>query len=385
MIRENSSRPSPKGSFISARLPLVALLTMTGLASVIACSSDDGDDDTDAVDLDGVSPVVVEARPALPAATPAPAPPPGSDTPNGLSLPTGMADWRVIGVVNIPSVDGSAATVRAILGNDAAVAAARSGQTNPWPDGAMLGHLQWQPGSEPASGTAVTPGAFARATVMVKDAEEYEADGGWAYGVWQGTDLVPPAAPAAGMPAFDRACVDCHVARVPDQDFVFTIPGELPSVEAITAAPVLANGMELPAGILDWRIIGVASREADANPTIRVIVGNDIAVEAARSGNTESWPDGSMLAHYSWVAGENPVAPDTVNPVSFAAFTLMLKNADDFAADGGWAYGVWSSLSLTAPEADDFDRACVNCHTDLVPDTDFVFTRPGALPAAFTD
>jgi hypothetical protein len=92
-----------------------------------------------------------------------------------------------------------------------------------------------------------------------------------------------------------------------------------------------------------------------------------------------------MLAHYSWVAGENPVAPDTVNPVSFAAFTLMLKNADEFAADGGWAYGVWSSMALTEPEADDFDRACVNCHVESVPDTDYVFTRPGALPAAFTD
>ncbi len=384
MIRENSSRPSPKGSLRSTRLPLVALLTMTSLGAVLACSSDDdGDTDTEVLELDGVTPVDVTERPPLP--PPPPAPEPGSDTPNGLSLPTGMADWRVIGVVNIPSVDGSAATVRAILGNDTAVEAARSGQTNPWPDGSMLGHLQWQPGSEPASGTAVTPGAFARATVMVKDAEEYEADGGWAYGVWQGTDLVPPAAPAAGMPAFDRACVDCHVSRVPDQDFVFTIPGELPDQAAVTAAPTLANGMELPAGILDWRIIGVASRELDPNPTIRVIVGNDIAVEAARAGNTAPWPDGSMLAHYSWVPGENPVAPDTVNPVSFSGFTLMLKNADDFAADGGWAYGVWSSLALTPPAADDFDRACVNCHTDLVSDTDFVFTRPGELPEAFIE
>ena len=382
MIRENSSRPSPKGSLNFARLPLVALLTMTSLGAVLACSSDDDGGDTDVLELDGIEPVDVPERPAP---APAPAPAPGSDTPNGLSLPAGMADWRVVGVVNVPSVNGSAATVRAVLGNNVAVEAARSGNTNPWPDGAMLGHLQWQPGSEPASGTAVTPGAFARATVMVKDADEYAADGGWAYGVWQGTDLVPPAAPAAGMPAFDRACVDCHVSRVASQDYVFTVPGELPDQAAVSAAPVLANGMELPAGILDWRIIGVASRELDMNPTIRVVVGNDIAVEAARAGNTAPWPDGSMLAHYSWVAGENPVAPDTVNPVSFSGFTLMLKNADDFAADGGWAYGVWSSLALTPPPADDFDRQCVGCHTDLVSDTDFVFTRPGELPEAFIE
>jgi hypothetical protein len=220
---------------------------------------------------------------------------------------------------------------------------------------------------------------------MMKDSDRFAADGGWAYGVWRGTDLVPP---AVADPAFDRACVDCHTANVPDKDFVFTNPGALPAQAAITAAPTLTNGLDLPAGILDWRVIGVASRETDANPTIRVIVGNDVAVEASRSGETNPWPDGSMLAHYSWVAGENPDAPDTVNPVSFSAFTLMVKNAGDYAADGGWAYGVWNGLTLTAPPppaagAEAFDRACVDCHTARVPDNDFVFTVPGELPERF--
>ena len=378
MIREYPDRRSLRGSSFSKHLPLVALLAATSAAGVLACGNDDGGNDeaTEAQALEPVDPTEVPDR-GDPVTPPAPPPlPPGSDTLNGLSLPTNLANWRVIGVVNVP---GDPGTVRVVVGNDIAVDAARSGQTNPWPDGTMMGHLQWNSGSEPASGTAVTPGDFARATVMVKDSDAYASDGGWAYGVWGGLDLVPPS-----DPAFDRACVNCHTAEVADKDYVFTTPGQFPSQAAIDAAPTLSNGLELPAEILNWSVIGIASRETDAQPSIRVIVGNDIAVIAARSGETNPWPDGAMLAHYSWVPGENPDAPDAVTPVSFAAFTLMVKDAGTYAEDGGWAYGAWSTLELTAPPASDFDRDCVDCHTSRVADSDYVFTRPGALPDLFT-
>jgi formate-dependent nitrite reductase cytochrome c552 subunit len=60
----------------------------------------------------------------------------------------------------------------------------------------------------------------------------------------------------------------------------------------------------------------------------------------------------------------------------------MVKNAGDYAEDGGWAYGAWATTELTPPAAADFDQGCVDCHTSSVgADNDFVFTRPGALPA----
>jgi Cytochrome P460 len=62
----------------------------------------------------------------------------------------------------------------------------------------------------------------------------------------------------------------------------------------------------------------------------------------------------------------------------------MVKDADQYAADGGWAYGAWNGANLTAPPAADFDRGCVNCHVGSVAENDYVFTRPGALPARFT-
>lgn len=386
MIREFSSRQnqSPKGSFSSHRLPLIALIAASGVATLMACSSNDEEgDDTDEEQV--VAPLDVGAVSVPERITPAAPPPaaPGSDTPNGLSIPGGIEDWRVIGVVNIPPVEATATapatngTLRVIVGNPTAVTAARAGQTNPWPEGTMIGHYQWAAGTNPDWEAMVAPGAFARITMMVKDSTAYAADGNWAYGAWAGNDLVPPAA------GFDRNCVNCHTTNVADRDMVFTIPGAFPSQDAIDAAEPTSNDLTLPEDILDWRVIGAASRESDPNPTIRVIVGNDLAVEAARSGNTNPWPDGAMLAHYSWNIGDNnPDAPTSVNAATFNAFTLMVKNAVDYEADGGWAYGAWATPELTPPAAANFDQACVDCHTSSVgPDNDFVFTRPGVLPA----
>jgi Cytochrome P460 len=383
MIRDISIRQayqSPQGSFTSRRFPLVALLAATSIATVLACGSDDPETDQAVAPLDGIQPVEVPARDLPPVEAAPPTPAPRSDTPNGLSVPDGVLDWRVIGVVNIPDnpgVEGNQATLRVIVGNSTAVTAARAGQTKPWPEGTMLGHFIWTAGTNPDWAEMVAPGSFARINLMEKSTARFGADGGWAYGFWQGNSLIPPTAPD-----FDRVCVNCHTDTVASNDYVFTIPAPFPSQDAIDAAPTLLNDLTLPTGILDWRVIGAASRETDMTPTIRVIVGNDIAVAAARSGRTNPWPDGSMLAHYVWVIGDNnPNSPDSVNASAFAGFTLMVKNAGDYAADGGWAYGNWSTPQLTAPTNPTFDQACIDCHTTNVgPDNDFVFTRPGALP-----
>jgi Cytochrome P460 len=268
------------------------------------------------------------------------------------------------------------------VGNDTAVDAARAGETGPWPEGTTIAHYQWAPGTTPESGDAVTPGNFVALTMMTKNTELYAADHNWAFGVWRGVDLVPP---AVAEPAFDRVCVECHTSSLaPEKDFIFTVPGALPSSAAVTAAPALSNGLEVPGGILDWRVIGAASLATAMPPTIRVILGNDTAVAAARAGDTNPWPNGSILAQYVWTAGETPDVPaPLVSATEFAAFTLMVRDSDAYAADGGWAYGRWNGTSLTAPAAADFDRACVACHTERVAANDFVFTRPGALPPSF--
>jgi cytochrome P460 len=375
MMKQNSGfRPGLRAavSFQPGSGLLIATAIAAGcLASVIGCSDSDDDEPTTETTIGNLAEGdPLPAPPGIPPAAPAAAPlgQPGAPTLNGLEVPEDFLDWRVIGVV-----DPADATIRVVLGNDIAVDAARAGETNPWPEGSMLGHLQWTEGVNADSAGTIEPTAFAALTVMVKDTEEYAADGGWAYGVWRGADLRP-----LGDPNFDRACVNCHVSSVPDNDFVFTVPGALPDQEAIDAAEPQLTGIDFPAEVLDWRVIGVANRLD--NSSIRVIIGNDTAVAAARSGNINPWPDGTQLAHYVWTSSTNPNIDGAVAPGAFGAITLMSRRGLAAPQDGGWAYGVWSGLDLAPSEDPVFDRACVNCHTDLVLDQDYVFTRPGAMP-----
>lgn len=62
------------------------------------------------------------------------------DPSNGITYPTGWQNWATIAVSHRSDNN----TIRAILGNDVAVEAARSGITNPWPDGAIIGKVVWK-------------------------------------------------------------------------------------------------------------------------------------------------------------------------------------------------------------------------------------------------
>jgi hypothetical protein len=140
-------------------------------------------------------------------------------SPNGIEQPAGYEDWRLIGI-STRSDNGS---MRAILGNDVAIAAARSGKTNPWPDGTILTKLVWKQTQLPEYPAATVPGAFVQAEFMVKDASLYPSTGGWGFARWVGLKRVP----YGKDPGFARECFDCHT-RVADRDHVFTRPATLP-------------------------------------------------------------------------------------------------------------------------------------------------------------
>jgi len=137
---------------------------------------------------------------------------------SGIALPPGFQDFRLIGV----SQRSDSQTLRAILGNDVAVAAARSGQTKPWPNGAVLVKLVWKQKQSDKFPAATVPGEFSAAAVMVKDQEKFAATAGWGWGEWSGLALKP-----ADKPGFAQECVACHAA-VKDQDWVFTQAAKLP-------------------------------------------------------------------------------------------------------------------------------------------------------------
>jgi hypothetical protein len=139
--------------------------------------------------------------------------------PNGITLPEGYRDWRVIS----SSHREDNHTLRVILGNDAAIKAAREGKTKPWPDGAILGKLVWKDEAHPQWEKATIPGEFVHAEFMVKDSTKYAATGGWGFARWKGMEQKPYGEDAS----FVQECFGCH-APVKDNDWVFTFPSRLP-------------------------------------------------------------------------------------------------------------------------------------------------------------
>lgn len=135
---------------------------------------------------------------------------------HGIDYPEGWQNWATVAMSH--RTDNN--TVRVILGNDVAVAAARAGQTNPWPDGAVLGKVVWKQASLPHWEAAVGPGEFVHAEFMFKDADRFAASGGWGWARWVGLDKE---AFAGGM----EACVACHTP-VKERDWVFTDPAIVP-------------------------------------------------------------------------------------------------------------------------------------------------------------
>lgn len=139
--------------------------------------------------------------------------------PNGIAFPTGYQDWRVIGISH--RTDNN--TLRMILGNDEAIAAARAGNTNPWPDGAVLGKIVLKDDTHAAWPAATVPGKFVHAEFMFKDSAKYAATGGWGYARWLGAEQTPYGKDAG----FVQECHGCHTP-VQGNDFVFTHPVVLP-------------------------------------------------------------------------------------------------------------------------------------------------------------
>ena len=94
------------------------------------------------------------------------------------TLPAGYKDWRLLSVHH-RSDNG---TLRAVLGNDVAIKAAREGKTNPWPEGAVLAKMVWKGNAHDRFPTATEPAAFVHAEFMVKDSKRFTETGGWGYG-----------------------------------------------------------------------------------------------------------------------------------------------------------------------------------------------------------
>jgi len=138
------------------------------------------------------------------------------------------------------------------------------------------------------------------------------------------------------------------------------------------------NGIAMPEGFKSWRLI--ASSHRSDNNTMRVILGNDTAIQAVRFKQTNPWPDGSIIAKLVWKNTSLEKWPAATVPGEFVHSEFMIKDSMKYAETGGWGFARWKGISQK-PYGEDasFVQECFGCHTP-VKDNDYVFTHPVELP-----
>jgi len=122
----------------------------------------------------------------------------------------------------------------------------------------------------------------------------------------------------------------------------------------------------------DWRVLAVSHRLE--KKFVRAIVGNDIAINAARAGKTKPWPDGAIIAKLSWKEKPHPSWPQAVIPGEFAGAEAMVKDSKKFQETGGWGFGHWEGQTLVMNEKEK-SATCFACHSPMK-DSDYVYTVP---------
>ena len=150
--------------------------------------------------------------------------------PNGLAFSEfkGYEAWQTISV----SYNGGKLAV--ILGNPAMIAAYKAGvpgNGKPFPDGARMAKIHWNPKTnQRAPGPPVVPDTLHDVDFMVKDSKRFADSGGWGYGEFEydsASDTFRPGTVADQPPqANDAKCgFACHTI-VKQQDYVFTEYGK---------------------------------------------------------------------------------------------------------------------------------------------------------------
>lgn len=152
--------------------------------------------------------------------------------------------------------------------------------------------------------------------------------------------------------------------------------GEIPrpgagriSIRSTLAAP---NGLPFFSGYEGWKPISATDR--GDNHTLRMILGNDVAVQAIAEKKIMPWPDGAAFAKVAWQAA--PDGNGGLRAGKFVQVEFMVKDAHKYASTAGWGWGRWRGMDLKPYGKDaHFTDECVGCHTP-VRGNDFVYTLP---------
>lgn len=141
------------------------------------------------------------------------------------------------------------------------------------------------------------------------------------------------------------------------------------AAQTVSPAP---NGIAFLPDYKNWKAISTTDRFD--NHSIRVILGNDVAVRAIAENHINPWPDGSAFAKVAWF--QQPDENGFVRTGQFFQVEFMIRDSKKYAHTLGWGWARWRGTGLKPyGENANFTRECVGCHAPLR-GTDFVFTEP---------
>ncbi len=149
--------------------------------------------------------------------------------PNGLAFAEfkGYESWQTV------SISHSEKLLAATLANPVMIAAFKAGipgNGKPFPDGAKMAKIHWNPKKHETFATTFVPASLHDVDFMVKDSARFPDSGGWGWAAFKydaASDTFTPAT-AADMPpqGNDAKCgLGCHTI-VRAKDYVFTEYGK---------------------------------------------------------------------------------------------------------------------------------------------------------------
>ncbi|MDB5489486.1 MAG: cytochrome [Reyranella sp.] len=129
-------------------------------------------------------------------------------------------------------------------------------------------------------------------------------------------------------------------------------------------------GVAVPDAYRKWELIAPA-QEGEPLNELRVVVGNEIAIEAYRAG-TLPFPDGTILVKLAWQQVQSPDFEPATVPGRATTVQVMVKDSKKYPRTGGWGFGRF----INGEPVDEIQhRTCFDCHEARVKGHDFVFTR----------
>jgi hypothetical protein len=140
--------------------------------------------------------------------------------------------------------------------------------------------------------------------------------------------------------------------------------------------PVALNGIAFIPDYKNWQ--PVSSTERYDNGTLRVIVGNDVAIKAITEGNTNPWPEGTIFGKITW--DELRDSMGITRTGAFKQVEFMIKDSKKYNDTRNWGFARFKTTAMLPYGKNKlFASECVNCHQPMK-EHDFVFTVPFQTP-----